>query len=61
MVCLPFNRTPRPMFEGEQGGKGCSEVSGSNRVAGVRGETLRRLETLGVLPKASSRTVSGQR
>ena len=38
------------------GGKGCSEVSGSSRVAVVRGETLTRLETLGVLPKASSRT-----
>ena len=56
LVCLPLDRTLRPMFEGEQGGKGCSEVSGSSRVAGVRGETLRRLETLGVLPKASSRT-----
>ena len=55
LVCLPLDRTLRPMFEGEQGGKGCSEVSGSSRVAGVRGETLRRLETLGVLPKASSR------
>ena len=55
MVCLPVDGTPRPTFDGEQGYKGCSEVSGSSRVAGVRGETLRRLETLGVLPKASSR------
>ena len=56
LACLPIDRTPRPMFDGEQGGKACSKVSGSSRVAGVRSETLRRLETLGVLPKASSRT-----
>lgn len=54
MVCLPVVGTPRPAFDEEQGYKGCSEVIDS-RVAGVRGETLRRLETLGVLPKASSR------
>lgn len=40
---------------GNRGAKGCSEVTGSSRVAGVRGETLRRLEMLGVLPKALSR------
>ena len=56
LACLPIDRTHRPTFNGEQGGKGCSEVSGSSRVAGIRGEILRRLETLGVLPKASSRT-----
>ena len=55
LACLPVDRTHRPTFDGEQGGKGCSEVSGSSRVAGVRSETLRRLETLGVLPKTSSR------
>lgn len=41
---------------GNRGAKGCSEVSGSSRVAGAQGEILRRLETLGFLPKASSRT-----
>ena len=56
LACLPIDRTHRPTFNGDQGGKACSKVSGSSRVAGVRSETLRRLETLGVLPKASSRT-----